>query len=290
MKLLSKLARAGRLALCAITFMATGLAQAQFASSTQPELNQKAAGGFSVSGNAAVPWVDSTMGPSGGVGPAPVPASCPGTSRWGMQYGGSIVACLFPDQRCDGDESPVNVSWRQYSTRKQYEPQGCCVKEWHTYYYNCNCKTYTDANGNTTTTCQQCSGQYATAKLQGCNIIKQFHSDCTGTIRQKWSKVVYQSRFVGSPTTCMGRDAMGKPTAYQGSTCYDEVLRDTVQNPPQIQSSTNSTGGGAGLASFSCIGNNQWAEFPSAQRNLCPLGAYDWSQGEFVGREGPWEC
>jgi hypothetical protein len=286
----STVTRGGRWLVCALGLACAGLAHAQFASSTQPELNQKAAGGFSVSGNAVIPWVDSTMGPGGAVGPTPVPASCPAAARWGMQYGGSIVACLFPDQRCDGDEAPVNVSWRQYATRTQYEPQGCCVKEWHTYTYDCNCTTHTDVNGNTSTSCQQCSGQYATAKLQGCNVTKQFFSDCSGTVHHKWSKVLYQSRFSQSPTSCLGRDAAGKPTEYQGTTCYDEVLRDTVQNPPSIQSSTNSTGGTVGTAHFSCVGNNQWAEWPSPERNQCPLGTYDWDEGDFIGRDGPWDC
>ncbi len=118
---------------------------------------------------------------------------------------------------------------------------------------------------------------YSVAKRQGCNIIKQFYSDCTGTVRHKWSSVVYKSRFSGAPTTCMGRDAAGRPTAYQGTTCYDEVRRDTVQYPPTVQSSTNSTGGGGGTASFSCLGNNQWAEYPSPERNVCPLGSYNWN-------------
>lgn len=265
------------------------LSQAQFASSTQPELNSKAAGGYSASGKAAVPWMDSTMA-GGTAGPSPTAANCPAGSRWGMRYGGSIVACLFPDQRCDGDEKPVTVSWRQYSTRTQYEPQGCCARETRTYTYDVNCRTTTDINGNTSTTCDQATGTYTVAKLQGCNVTKQFYSDCTGTVRHKWSKIYYRSRALSSPSTCMGRDAAGRPTAYVGTVCYDEVRRDTIQSPPTIQSSTNSTGGGVGTAAFSCMGNDQWSEYPSPENNVCPLGSYNWNQGEFVRRDGPWNC
>lgn len=290
MSIASKIIGVFRALACTLVLGAASLSHAQFASSTQPELNAKAAAGFSVSGKNGIAWQDSTMGPGGMSGPTPTAASCPGTSRWGMQYGASIVACLFPDQRCDGDEKPAAVSWRQYSTRSQYDPQGCCARETVSYTYDCNCKTVTDIWGNTNTTCQTCTGSYTVAKLQGCNIVKQFYSDCTGTANRKWSKIFYKPRSSASPMTCTGRDASGKPTAYVGTTCYDEVLMSTLFAPPAIQSTSNSTGGGVGSAAFSCMGNDQWTEYPSADSNACPLGSYDWNKGEFVRREGPWSC
>jgi hypothetical protein len=290
MSILKKITLFARRGTCLLLMGLMPMAQAQFASSANAELNAKAAGGYSVSGRNAIAWQDSSMGPGGSSGPTPVPAGCPAIARWGMQYGASIVACLFPDQRCDGDEAPASVSWRQYSTRTQYEPEGCCVREPRSYTYDCNCKTTVDANGNATTTCQQCTGTYYVAKLQGCNITKQFFSDCTGTANRKWSKVIYNSRFSHTPTTCVGRDAAGRPTAYQGTVCYDEVARDQIQAPPTFQSTSNSTGGGVGMAKFSCVGNNQWTEYPGAYNNICPLGSYNWNDGKFVGRDGPWDC
>lgn len=263
------------------------VSHAQFASSSDPALLNKTSGVNFASGQNTVSWMDSTF--QGGY-PSGQPANCPGNSKWGMNYGSSILSCLFPDQRCDSDTNPATVNWRQYHLRTQYEPQGCCVKEWRVAYYSCNCTFDPGFGGGGSYSCDTCSYDYWVPSYQGCNITKQFYSDCTGTTRQNWSKVAFKTRFSKEPTTCVGRNSSGQPTQYTGTTCYDEVSRDNFQIPPTVTSTTNSTGGATGSATFSCLGNNQWGEYPAPTSNQCPLGSYNWSQGSFVSRSGPWDC
>lgn len=266
---------------------ACGVANAQFASSSEPELLNNSSGGYSYSGKNGVEWMDSTF--TGGVATSQ-PANCPGNSKWGMGYGASIASCLFPDQRCDSDTNPATVSWRQAHLRSQYEPQGCCVKEWRVAYYSCNCTFDPGFGGGGSYSCDTCSYDYWVPSYQGCTVTKQFFSDCTGQTKRNWSKIALKSRFSQEPTSCIGRNANGVPTNYIGTTCYDEIPRDSIQQPPSVTSTYNSTGGDQGTAMFSCLGNNQWAEYPSQLSNLCPLGNYNWSQGSFVSRDGPWDC
>lgn len=217
--------------------------------------------------------------------------SCTGTSRWGMDYGGAGAVCLFPDQRCEGNNVPA--TWMQRHQRTQMVTNGCCKKDWYNYEYTCGCEI-TGFSCNILfclpiISCWTCTGTTWRPQYSDCNQTKEFVANCRGTISRKWSRILYQSRNYSQSTSCSGRDASGNYTRYDAATCYDEVNRDSMQPPPSVAATYNDTGGG-GSAMFSCLGNDNWTEFPGPETNSCTLGNYNWDTGTLVSKDGPNEC